>query len=575
MNGARGDVPCVVWSSALFNRSGYAEEARENILALDRAGVRVYANPTTWMPWQKPLAPENAERLEQLIPLGRPERFVHVMHYGAAHFERRQDAIRHVGRTMWETDSLPPDWVPKCNEMDEIWVPSDFNVETFARAGVIREKLHKIPEGLQPELYEPIVAPLELDGVSGFVFLSVFSWSRRKAWDVLVRAYLDEFSLEEDVTLAILVTPFSKPVTEHVEELKTFIRYELGRDPARSARLTVLDFEPGSTGMPRLYRAADAYVQPSRSEGWGRPLMEAMACGLPAVGTRWSGNLEFMTGENSYLLDYELTDVSEAAWREWPWFRGQQWAEPSVEHLRSVMRRIFEYPDEARTKGACARRDVLAQCTWRRVAETILDRLRAVESPAKLRGAPPARRDARHEVRLHYEAGAAHRSAGRNQQAEEHFVRAILRADLLSYDGDDSTYLVASYIALARLLLSQRRWRDAVHYARRAFELAPDNADAYVTFAAGLAQLGLFEGALRAYRRAFDSADAESGWRAAVGIAEVYLRRDQRPQALEWLATAAALAPENADVPTVVDHVEQGRAEDARRHLGALVRGES
>lgn len=46
-----------------------------------------------------------------------------------------------VGRTMFETDSLPHDWVGRCNRMDEVWVPTEFHRQTFASAGVVAEKL--------------------------------------------------------------------------------------------------------------------------------------------------------------------------------------------------------------------------------------------------------------------------------------------------------------------------------------------------------------------------------------------------------------------------------------------------
>ena len=65
--------------------------------------------------------------------------------------------------------------------------------------------------------------------------------------------------------------------------------------------------------MPRLYAGADAYVLPSRGEGWGRPYMEALAMGLPTIASRFSGNLEFMDDETSWLIDGELVPVAEDA----------------------------------------------------------------------------------------------------------------------------------------------------------------------------------------------------------------------------------------------------------------------
>ena len=46
--------------------------------------------------------------------------------------------------------------------------------------------------------------------------------------------------------------------------------------------------------MPRavlrnLYAAADAFVLPTRGEGWGLPIAEAMAMAMPVIATNWSG----------------------------------------------------------------------------------------------------------------------------------------------------------------------------------------------------------------------------------------------------------------------------------------------
>jgi glycosyltransferase involved in cell wall biosynthesis len=58
--------------------------------------------------------------------------------------------------------------------------------------------------------------------------------------------------------------------------------------------------------MPSVYRSMDCFVLATRGEGWGRPIAEAMAMGLPAIATAWSGPTEFMNKSNSYPLDFTL-----------------------------------------------------------------------------------------------------------------------------------------------------------------------------------------------------------------------------------------------------------------------------
>jgi tetratricopeptide (TPR) repeat protein len=117
--------------------------------------------------------------------------------------------------------------------------------------------------------------------------------------------------------------------------------------------------------------------------------MEAMAMGLPTIATRWSGNLEFMNDDNSYLIGYELVDAPGDSWR-----RGQRWAQPSIRDLRRAMRRVYEHRREAATTGRRARADVLVSCRPELVAEAVGERLEALgRHPVPLPLGNPARLD--------------------------------------------------------------------------------------------------------------------------------------------------------------------------------------
>lgn len=62
-------------------------------------------------------------------------------------------------------------------------------------------------------------------------------------------------------------------------------------------------------------------------EGWGLPYMEAMSMGLPAIGTNWGGNLEFMNSNNSYLVNVKRFEESD---RYDDWMRNFHWAQPGT-----------------------------------------------------------------------------------------------------------------------------------------------------------------------------------------------------------------------------------------------------
>src|SRR5688500_17501118 len=80
--------------------------------------------------------------------------------------------------------------------------------------------------------------------------------------------------------------------------------------------------------LASLYRATRAFVLASRGEGWGRPYLEAMACGIPVIGTCAGGNEDFMNPENSNLVPTRWVDVSPKAAREITVYAGHRWREP-------------------------------------------------------------------------------------------------------------------------------------------------------------------------------------------------------------------------------------------------------
>jgi glycosyltransferase involved in cell wall biosynthesis len=246
--------------------------------------------------------------------------------------------------------------------MDFVWVPTQFNADTFSRAGVAREKLVVLPLGVDAARFDPAAAePLAIPEKSGFTFLSTFQWTRRKGWDVLLRAYLGAFERWDDVTL-VLRSYYGRgePITPRILACLA----ELGRDPEDIPRIVVLERAIPERLLPSLYAACDAYVLPSRGEGWGLPYLEAMCMARPVIGTRWSGNLEFMNDENAYLIDVDgVVPVDAEQLRDSPLYAGQCWAEPSLRHTQDLLRRVYENRDEARLRGKAAREDVLRRWT--------------------------------------------------------------------------------------------------------------------------------------------------------------------------------------------------------------------
>jgi glycosyltransferase involved in cell wall biosynthesis len=99
----------------------------------------------------------------------------------------------------------------------------------------------------------------------------------------------------------------------------------------------------------------DCYVSLHRSEGYGLTMAEAMSLGKPVIATGYSGNLEFMTQENSYLCSYDYRTIGPDSP---PYPPTSRWAEPDLNEAARFMRHVYENQAEGRARGMRAAEDM-------------------------------------------------------------------------------------------------------------------------------------------------------------------------------------------------------------------------
>jgi glycosyltransferase involved in cell wall biosynthesis len=266
-----------------------------------------------------------------------------------------------VGRASFWTDRVPSAWVERCNVLDEIWVPSEFNRESFAASGVNTDKLRILPTGIDATHFRPGIAPFTIPERRKFNFLSITSAEDRKGIELLLAAYLREFQADDDVSLTLKVSPASKTPVHLAAELAFFIEKTQQIPLENAAHIILLEDNLPATLMPALYASANAFVLPTRGESSGRCMLEALACEVPVITTRWGAPIEFLNNENSYLIDVEGIAQVPAGDYLLP---GHRWANPSVEHLRQLMRRVFRDSEEADARARVGRNKIINTYDW-------------------------------------------------------------------------------------------------------------------------------------------------------------------------------------------------------------------
>jgi glycosyltransferase involved in cell wall biosynthesis len=255
-----------------------------------------------------------------------------------------------VGYWFWELDYFPNTMHAAFDYVDEVWTATRFVASGIRTVGL--RPVHTVPPPLSVPRCSRDVTRQTLGLPSGVMFLYVFDFFsilERKNPLGVISAFQRAFRPNEGPVL-VLKTINGESRLNDLERVRAAAQ---GRPD-----ILVIDKYYASAEKNSIVDLCDCYVSLHRSEGLGLTMAEAMGLGKPVIATGYSGNLDFMTPDNSYLVDYEMGAVPEGCL---PYPKGSAWAEPNLDQAAEYMRRVFEQPDEAAAKARRARHDILTK----------------------------------------------------------------------------------------------------------------------------------------------------------------------------------------------------------------------
>ncbi len=273
----------------------------------------------------------------------------------------------HIGMWTWELENVPETWNAGFERVDEVWTPSHFVAEAVRRATDL--PVQTVPYCVEIDQVASIDRALLGVPDDHFMFLFMFDNSsvmERKNPLAVIKAFKQAFALGDKATLVLKVGRANHdPLSfAHLRQQTANHSIRLLTTPLSRARCN------------GLMNAADCYVSLHRSEGFGLTLAEAMLLGKPVIATAYSGNMDFMTTENSLPVDYRLIDVPAGL----PFYKpGNRWADPSVEHAANWMRWAFDNRDAAAEVGHTARQQVQAMLSSEAIGRRIATRLAEID----------------------------------------------------------------------------------------------------------------------------------------------------------------------------------------------------
>jgi glycosyltransferase involved in cell wall biosynthesis len=355
-----------------------------------RPGIELYfaEAPPVVPQWRRNLGLRNPDEIGILANLCGPRPGANIditfRMVAPASFEAAQ-----FGRT-YVFCTADPGWFPRAfaknhqslaenlrNSNAALVTPTHWSKWGLMRAGADPARVYVVPHGVDTNVFDPGDAAereairSRRDWCGRFIFLNVSAMTHNKGIDLLLKAFARVAVRRSE---ARLVLKGSDPVFDSKHWLNQWWREKLTPEE-RNACAGRVEYngsvEPFSR-LAGLFRGADAYVTPYRSEGFNLPALEAVASGLPLICTAGGPTDEFTTSDFAYRVA--------SGYRREAWFEPEEvWLEPNLDELTQAMFDVLEnrsFRELARSRGP---EYVAAGWTWKLAVDRLLEAFTADE----------------------------------------------------------------------------------------------------------------------------------------------------------------------------------------------------
>jgi ADP-heptose:LPS heptosyltransferase/glycosyltransferase involved in cell wall biosynthesis len=377
--------PKLIFRGPVLTASGYGTHARQLLKALLASqSYDISVIPTAW--GATPFLMQDEPFLAQIRELS----YKHEL--AAAQGQARYDisvqvsipnefekiAPINIGVTAGiEVDRVSPEWLKKVNgNVDLLIVPSQHSADVFQKTSYADRKTGEVlklekpmvvcPEGVDTTFFNGLGTSL---GMERFQFDAEFNFlyvglgmdkplgEDRKNLGNLIKWFCEEFKGDRKVGLVLKTALVGGSLMDFettrmkIETIKKSIG--VGEFP----RIHLIHGRLSDEDLSLLYKhpRVKCFVTLTHGEGFGLPLIEAAACGVPVLATNWSGHLDFLRidGKNRFVpIDYDLAEVPASSVWNGVIEQGSFWANPKEADFKNKLRKVFLSYDKPREWAA-------------------------------------------------------------------------------------------------------------------------------------------------------------------------------------------------------------------------------
>ena len=275
---------------------------------------------------------------------------------------------------IFETDSLTEDYVSYLKRSHLIWVPSQWDKTVLIAHGLNSDHIQIVHEGVNPDIYHPYCRP-QSSASDIFRFFMCGKKETRKGFDELLQGFQIAFGSDETTELHLKADYFwGGQAQAHAKQDE--LSHQI--DGLGLRNVVPVSGALSTSDMALLYNNYDAMIFPSRAEGWGLPLIEAIACGLPVISTYYSGHSEYLSAIDGQFvrLDHQLQPISCPEFLQ-HWKAGGQWAVASPDEIAKKLVFMKDNYGECQKNAMVASQTIRDHFSWRHAAEQAVDSLQS------------------------------------------------------------------------------------------------------------------------------------------------------------------------------------------------------